>query len=446
VNVYLAATRALAMDGELEERIEEAVREREDELVELLSQLVERPTVTGNEAPGQAVMVEAFESLGLEPDTWEPSAKELRGHPGFFETSSYSEVGYDGRENVVARLSGTGSGPTLALSGHVDVVPATPEEEWTSDPWEVRREGDRVYGRGTSDMKGGLAAIVTAVSVLQEIGVELSGDLLLQSTIEEEDGGCGGLLSVLERGYVPDAAIVPEPFSLPNVGVASAGVMFFRISVPGKSAHAAWGHQGVSALEKAELVTQALRELNRKRQAEIDFEPARAADPDLEGHVTNINVGTIEGGDWPATVPGEVVLGCRVGWPPGESRSEVRGQIEDAVASAAAGDEWLSEHLPEVEWFGWNAEPHEVEREAEVVRISKRHAERITGEEGEFVGGNAALDERFYANYYDVPVATVGPYGPNLHSVDEYTTVSSLLDTATTLACTAAEFCGVEER
>ncbi|WP_331235686.1 ArgE/DapE family deacylase [Natronorarus salvus] len=432
------------MDGELEEWIEEAVREREDELLELLSRLVAEPTVTGNEAPGQAVMVEAFESLGLEPNTWEPDPEELRDHPGFFETSSGIETGYEGRENVVARLSGAGEGPTLALSGHIDVVPATPEDEWTSDPWGVRRDGDRVYGRGTSDMKGGLAAIVTAVSVLQALEIELSGDLLLQSTIEEEDGGCGGLLSALERGYVPDAAIVPEPFSLPNVGIASAGVMFFRISVPGRSAHAAWGHQGVSALEKAELVTRELRELNRKRQGEIDFVPARAADPDLEGHVTNINVGTVEGGDWPATVPGEVVLGCRVGWPPGETRSEIREGIEAAVGRAADGDEWLAEHPPEVEWFGWNAEPHEVDREAEIVRLSKRHAERITGEEGEFVGGNAALDERFYANYYDVPVATVGPYGPNLHSVDEYTTVSSLLDTAATLACTAVEFCGVE--
>nr|WP_255194240.1 peptidase dimerization domain-containing protein [Natronobeatus ordinarius] len=143
---------------------------------------------------------------------------------------------------------------------------------------------------------------------------------------------------------MPDAAIIPEPFRLPNVGIASAGVMFFDLTIPGKKAHAAWGHQGVSALEKACLVVEALDELNAQRQPTIDFPPAYGADPSLEGHVTNIN-----------------------------------------------------------------------------------------------------LDERFYQRYYDVPVVTTGPYGPNLHGVDEYTTVTSLLETAQTLACSVIDYCGLAE-
>ncbi|AXR83540.1 ArgE/DapE family deacylase [Natrarchaeobaculum sulfurireducens] len=426
-------------------RVKETIVARDDDLLETLERLVSAKSVTGNERCGQQVMLEEFERLGLEVDTWEPEADALEDHPGYFRTSSYEDCGYEGRENAVATVPGTGDGPTLALSGHIDVVPADPESAWESDPWTLRREGDRVYGRGASDMKGGLAAMLLAVTVLAEEGIDLAGDLYVQSTIEEEDGGVGGLLSVLERGYVPDAAIIPEPFGLPNVGIASAGVMFFDVTVPGKKAHAAWGHQGVSAFDKACHVRSALNALNDERQTSIDFPPAYGADPSLEGHVTNINVGVVEGGDWPASVPAEVTMHGRVGWPPGESRAEVREAIEEAIEAAASEDEWLAQHPPTVEWTGWNAAPHEVPRDAEIVGIVKRNAESITGEDGTFVGGNAALDERFYQRYYDVPVVTAGPYGPNLHGVDEYTTVTSLLETAQTLAVSAIDYCGLAE-
>jgi len=425
--------------------VTETIAERDDDLLETLERLVAAKSVTGNEPRGQQVMLEEFDRLGLEVDTWEPEAEALEDHPGYFRTSSYEECGYEGRENAVATVPGDGDGPTLALSGHIDVVPADPESAWEGDPWTLRREGDRVYGRGASDMKGGLAAMVLAVEVLAEEGIDLAGDLYVQSTIEEEAGGVGGLLSVLERGYVPDAAIIPEPFGLPNVGIASAGVMFFDVTVPGKKAHAAWGHQGVSAFDKACRIRGALEELNEKRQATIDFPPAYGADPSLEGHVTNINLGVVEGGDWPASVPAEVVMKGRVGWPPGESRADVREAIEGAIEAAASEDEWLAENPPTVEWTGWNAAPHEVARDAEIVEIVSENAESITGEEGTFVGGNAALDERFYQRYYDVPVVTAGPYGPNLHGVDEYTTVTSLLETAQTLAVSAIDYCGLAE-
>ncbi|ELZ03203.1 acetylornithine deacetylase or succinyl-diaminopimelate desuccinylase [Natrialba chahannaoensis JCM 10990] len=423
--------------------VDEKIASRESDIVDLLRKLVAAKSVTGNENCGQQVMLDVFDQLDLTVETWEPSIDVLENHPGFFRTSSYEEHGYEGRENAVATVPGTGDGPTLALSGHIDVVPADPESAWESDPWTLRRDGDRVYGRGTSDMKGGLAAMILAVDVLAEEGIELAGDLYVQSTIEEEAGGVGGLLSVLERGYVPDAAIVPEPFGLPNVGIASAGVMFFDVTVPGKKAHAAWGHQGVSAFDKASHVAAALNELNEQRQATIDFPPAYGADPSLEGHVTNINIGVVEGGDWPASVPAEVRMKGRVGWPPGESRAEVRETIEATIDEGAAEDEWLAEHPPTVEWTGWNAAPHEVNRDAEIVDIVTQNAESVTGETGAFVGGNAALDERFYQRYYDVPVVTAGPYGPNLHGVDEYTTVTSLLETARTLAASAIDYCGI---
>lgn len=424
------------------EAIRADIADRAADIEETLSDLVATRTMTGSEGPGQARMVEEFEALGLEPDVWEPEVGDLRDHPAFFETTSFLEEGYEGRPNVVARLPGAGDGPTLAVSGHIDVVPAD-EEEWDRDTWSLTREGDRLYGRGAADMKAGLAAYLAAVAALRRNDVTLAGDLLLQSTIEEEDGGIGGLLSVLERGYVPDAAIVPEPFGLPDIGVASAGVMYFVLHVPGRSAHAAWAYDGVSAIHKSIPIIEALDELDRDRKHRITFEPAIREDPDLEGHVTNINLGVMEAGDWPSTVPASATIRGRVGWPPGESRAEVRSQIEAAVEKAAAADEWLAENPPELEWVGWQAEPHHVPEDAPIVQLSKRAAEDVTGRSGQLIGGTAGLDERFYARYYDVDVATMGPHGERLHGADEYTTMASVVETAQAIATVAMEFCGV---
>lgn len=380
--------------------------------------------------------------MGLDPDVWEPSAEDLEDHEAYFETSSYEDVGYEDRPNVAARVQGSGGGSTLTLSGHMDVV-SVDRESWDSNPWSLRREDDYLYGRGTADMKGGLAASVTAVKALRNAGVRLKGDVILQSTIEEEDGGVGGVLSALERGYQPDSAIVPEPAHIPNIGLSSAGVMYFRVTVPGRTAHAATAFEGVDAVAKAIKVYRSLQELDTERKERIHYPRASRANPDLEGYVTNINIGVIEGGDWPSTVPGEIVMEGRVGWPPGETRDEIRQQIRGAIEQVAQGDDWLSEHSPTLDWFGWQAAPHEVSNDAKIAQIAKQEAEAVTGREGQFTGGNAGLDERFFKRYYDIDVATVGPYGERLHGPDECTTISSLLKTAKIHARIPMQYSGV---
>ncbi|HKJ59410.1 MAG TPA: ArgE/DapE family deacylase [Halobacteriales archaeon] len=428
-------------ERDAKDRVREAVAGKRDELVELTSSLIAARSVTGNEEPAQDVVISRLESMGLEPDVWEPDADALRGHPGFFETSSYVEQGYDGRPNVAATVEGSGEGRSLTLSGHVDVVPVD-EGEWTYDPWDPVVEDGRLYGRGANDMLGGVAAVIVAAEALAEADVELAGDLTVQTTVEEEDGGVGGVLSALERGYRPDAAIITEPSGLPDLGMASAGVMYFRVTVPGRSAHAAYAHDGVSAFGNATEVYRALDELDRERKARTDYEPAYRNNPAMAGHETNLNVGIVEAGDWPSTVPAEATMECRIGWPPGETREEVRQQVEDAVATVAEEDEWLSAHPPEVEWYGWSAEPHELDVDHEFVDLVREHAEGVTGGTATFTGGSGGNDERFYNLYYDVPCPSVGPRGANIHGADEWVEVDSLVDTAKVLALTAMDWCG----
>jgi acetylornithine deacetylase len=428
---------------ESREAVLDAVAERRGELLALLERLVERRSVTGEEGDAQALVVEEFESLGLEPDVWEPDADELREHPGFFETSSFQDRGYEGRPNVAAIRRGDGEGRSLGFSGHIDVVPVGTPEAWTHDPWTTTVDDGRVYGRGTVDMKGGIAAYLTAVAALDALDVRLAGDLYLQTTIEEEDGGCGGVLSALERGYRPDATVVPEPYGIPNVGIASGGAMYFAVTVPGVAAHAARGHKGTNAFEKAIVVYEELDRLDRRRKHRTSFRPIVNRNPDAEGEETNLEVGIVDGGEWPSTVPDEVVLKGRIGWPPGESRSDVREQVEAAVDRAAAADPFLATNPPDVEWFGWNANPHEVDRDEPIVTVAKQNAEAVTGREGYFCGGSGGNDQRFYTLYYDRPAIVIGPRGANNHAVDEYAEVDSLVETAQALALTAIDWCGV---
>jgi acetylornithine deacetylase len=416
------------------------IEETRDELVSLVEALVEKRTIDGNEKPGQQVVIDELEGLGLEPDVWEPDVSKLRDHPGYFDTKTYEEHGYDGRPNVAAVIEGSGEGRSLGVAGHIDVV-SVDENKWNYEPWEATIEGNRLYGRGTCDMKGGLAAGIHAAKVLEELGVELEGDLILESTIDEEAGGTGGALSALERGYRPDAAIISEPYGVPDIGIASAGVLYFRVTVDGRAAHAAHAFDGVNAAWKATRIFEALRELEAERQQRISFQPAVTERPTAEGSVTNLNVGIFNAGDWPSTVPSEAVMECRLGWPPGETREEVRAEIEETIQKVVENDDWLSEHPPEVEWFGWSAEAHEVDRDAEITQLARKNAEAVTGGQSDWVGGLAGLDERFYVNYYDIPCPSVGPRGENIHGADEYVEIESLVDTAQTIALTAIDWC-----
>lgn len=422
----------------------ECVDAKRDEIIDLLSTLINQQSVVGNEKPVQEVIASRLESSGLAVDKWEPDADDLRGHPGFFETASYLDVGYDDRPNLAATKEGSGDGKSLTLSGHVDVVPVD-EEEWTYDPWEPTVEGGQLYGRGSNDMLGGVACNLIAHEVLDELDIELAGDLTLQTTIEEEDGGPGGVLSALDRGYQPDAAIITEPSGIPNIGMASAGVMYFRITVPGKSSHAARGNEGVNAIGKASKIYDALDNLDRERKSRISYEPAYRENPDLKGHETNLNVGVLNGGNWPSTVPSEAILDCRIGWPPGESRADVRAEVEETLEMVTANDDWLSAHPAELEWYGWNAESHELDTDEEIVQIAKNHAENVTAGETTFTGGNAGNDERFYNLYYDIPCLSIGPRGGSGHGADEYVDIDSLVQTMKVLALTAINWCGTTE-
>lgn len=417
------------------------IEENQEQLIQLTQDLVRIPSISGEEYEVQKRVHKELEVMGLLPEFYNPDEKELRKHKDFFETTSFAKYGYDDRPNVAGLLKGTGGGRSLCLSGHVDVVSPEPLEKWSRDPWSADVVDGNIHGRGAGDMKAGVAAMIFAVKALQENGIKLKGDVQIETTIEEEDGGVGGVLYMRTIRPKTNAALVPEP-SNHTISLASAGVMYFRVTVPGLPAHAATAHFGVNAIQKMMLVINEIENLHKDRQSRISY-PTAESDPRMKGRATTINIGVIRAGDWPSTVPGSCKIECRIGFPPGETREQVMAQVEVAVKNAADGDDWLSKNRPEVTWFGWKARPHEIEESNPFVQQVRNSVNQVVGIDPMFIGGSSGLDTRFFV-HHGVPAVTCGPKAERIHSFDEIVTIDSTVKTAQVIASTMMEWCGVK--
>jgi acetylornithine deacetylase len=416
------------------------IGENQETLVNLTQDLVRIPSISGEEYEVQKRVHKELERMDLNPDMFIHEDKKLRSHKDFFETTSFIKYGYEDRPNVGGILEGTGDRRSICLSGHVDVVSPEPLNKWTRNPWSGDVVDGNIHGRGAGDMKAGVAAMIFAVRALQENDISLKGDVQIETTIEEEDGGVGGVLYMRTIRPKTDAAFVPEPTNL-EITVASAGVMYFRVTTLGVPAHAATAHFGVNAAQKMIPIMEAIQKLHETRQATISYSFAES-DPKMKGKATTINIGVIRAGDWPSTVPGSCAIDCRIGFPPGESREEVMLQVESAVRNAAEADEWLRENPPTVDWFGWKARPHELDPNNEFVQLVKQNVNDIAGREPMFVGGSAGLDTRFFV-HNGVPALTCGPLAERIHSFDEVVDIQTIVMTSQVIAKTLINWCGI---
>jgi acetylornithine deacetylase len=423
-------------------QINEWIQGNKNEVIRLTQKLVRIPSVSGLEYEVQRYIHKILEGMDLKPDMVFPEVKRLRENPDFFETTSFLKYGYDNRPNVSGTVRGSGGGRSLTLSGHIDVVSPEPIKRWTRDPWSGEILDKTVHGRGSGDMKAGVAAMIFAVRALQETGIRLKGDIQIETTIEEEDGGVGGALYMRTVKPATDAALIPEPTDL-NVTVASAGVMYFRVTVLGVPAHAATAHIGMNAILKTIPIIQAIDTLNKSRQARISYSFVES-DSSMRGKVTTINIGVIRAGDWPSTVPGSCLIECRIGWPPGESREDIVKQVENAIKTAAQSDEWLRDNPPVVEWFGWRARPHELSPNDEFIQTIRKEVITVSGRVPTFTGGSAGLDTRHFV-HHGIPAATFGPKAERIHSFDEVVHIDSIVQVAQVIASTMVDWCCVIE-
>ncbi|HYH12024.1 MAG TPA: M20/M25/M40 family metallo-hydrolase, partial [Thermomicrobiales bacterium] len=274
----------------LREPIRTWLNANERAIADLLLELVSARSITLDEGPAQEVVERVMRESGWDVDRWEATRDEIE--PYIVHVGEQDR--YENRPNLVAHVPGTGGGRSLMLQGHVDVVDPGDPALWSHDPW-GERDGRRVYGRGSVDMKGGVVAMLLARQVLAEVGIDVRGDVYLATTVGEEDGGLGALSMVL-RGYRPDGVVIPEPTGRSLV-IAQGGSLVFRITVPGKAAHGANRNAGESAVEHFYPILHALLEWERERNETLShplFDEFENKFP--------ISVGLVRAGNWASTV------------------------------------------------------------------------------------------------------------------------------------------------
>ncbi len=408
------------------------IENESEEIVQTLSTLVQIPTTPGKEAEGQKYIQGLYSNLGLKVISFEADYEKVRQHKAFIE----SGWEFKGRPNIIGILEGEPSARSLILNGHIDVVSPEPIGEWDFSPWEGKIVGKKLYGRGACDMKGGLIANYFALKALLEAGLKPKGTVMLHSVIEEEAGGGGGTLACLLEGFTADGLVISEP----SVGIiiAHPGIYYFRVRVVGKPAHAGIAHTGVNAIGKMNQVYQALVELDEKRAREKHY-------PLFEKHSKrscHLNIGTYRAGDWVSTVAGWAQLECRISHTPGEKLEEVKNQVRRTINDVAQRDEWLSKHPPEIVWFGMKMEAWEQDPNDPFVLAFKSSADKILGSDTDIAGVTWGMDTRL-AQYFNMPALSFGPNGKNIHGVNEYVNLDSVIDCTKVLASFIMEWCGV---
>lgn len=409
-----------------------AVAAESEWMEDLLCRLVEAPTVLGAEEAGQEVMEEAFADCGLDVRSLPLDAEALRAATG----ASPFTWDVSGKRNVVADWpTGGNGGRSLILNGHIDVVPPAAEELWTHPPYRAVRKGDWLYGRGAGDMKAGLAAMTGAVRALARAGVAPAAAVQLQSVVEEECTGHGALQCLLD-GARADACVITEPHP-DHITVAQVGVLWFHVDIAGIPAHAARASRlGFNAIDAASDVLAALRDL----EARLNEDPPPPFD--TFEHPINLNPGVISGGDWPSTVAATCTLSCRIGLYPGQDPKEMRAQVEEAIASAAASSPQLAENAPRVRYDGFSSEGVIVDRSEPVLDALSEAYARVHGERPPAIATTATTDARHFVRA-GIPAVCFGPRAERIHGIDERVSVRSVIESAQVLGLFIRDWCGL---
>jgi succinyl-diaminopimelate desuccinylase len=352
----------------------------EDRLVALTKDLVAIPSENppGNEAEVARYIAQFFEGRGMHPTIAEKTP---------------------GRPNVIVHLQGVGKKPTLLLTGHTDVVPAG--SGWSTDPYQPVAKDGKIFGRGTCDMKGGLACILHVMELLQKHNVPLSGDLVCAFTVAEETGGAEGAEFVVEERLVQaDMGVLLEPSDFELV-LAEEGVLWVRLTTRGTTTHTLNAATAHNAVEHMTLILAALM---KQRSAILSC-------GDRGGDEPILSVNTIQGGDKPNVIPGECQATIDIRIPP-----ECDLSMESAQARFSDVLTRQKEAIPGLDvdvQFDVVARAFHQPRDAEIVGILADCAEEVLGVHPEIVGPVPSTDEDSDAYHFwtkgQIPTVYFGP-------------------------------------
>ena len=409
--------------------VKRAVADRIDGLAEhgaeVLMDLIRFPSVCGEERGAVTYWRGVLGATGLDARLV-PMDPAMQDHPAF--TPYTTAPAWEGRGSLVAEYGG-GTGRSLILNAHLDVVPA---HTWPQ-AFEPKRDGEVIAGRGAADDKGGAVAQYLALRALRECGVALAGRVSLDAVIDEETGG-NGTLSLLVNGHTADAAIVAECTG--NVVCpANRGALWFQLTTTGVSTHMGEIDNGVSAFEKANQAIGILKEYERYLIENFMDHPYFEG---LEHRPIQLCIGMVRAGEWPSEVPDTCRVEGGIGFLP--NKDIVQREMSQWIRER--GDAWLREHF-ELRFDKLHNAAYEVAPAHPFVRCVQGAA-REAGLSDRLQGWTVSCDARLFPTVAGIPAITFGPgelvYA---HSAQEQVRLPEILKAARVYAFAAMDWCGV---
>ncbi len=331
-----------------------------------------------------------------------------------------------GRDSVIARWGKLGS-RVLAWNGHTDVVPTADETQWRHPPFSALVADGRLWGRGATDMKGSIACVLQAFSMIARAGLELQGEIAISLVGDEECGGLLGSGYLYEHGMLPraDAGICGEPTGL-DVVTTAQGRLWIEVTTFGTSAHASQAELGDNAIKGMEKVLQAF-----EKQELVSESPAAGR------HVV-LTPTVIRGGDSPNSIPDCCTLTIDCRFLPSEGAKFAREQIAHAV-NGVRRDEGIRIEVAERACL----DASEIDPNSEIVCIVQEAVRIVSGRQSRVGMMRGATDARFLIAA-GVPTVIVGPGNlGDAHSVDESVLLDDLVQGALVYAITMCSFLGV---
>jgi len=404
-------------------KFRQRVEDKKEELISLTQDLVKIPTVN---PPGEfysdcvEYLNKRFKSKGFDTQIIRAI-----GTPG--DTDRYP------RQNIVANIS-NGEGPCVHFNSHIDVVAVG--SGWTQPPFEGKVVGDKIYGRGSCDMKGGLAASIIAVESYLELNPNFAGSIELSGTADEETGGYGGVGYLAEKGILAkpriDHVIIPEPLNKDRICLGHRGVWWAEIETLGKIAHGSMPFDGDSAIRHMHALLdrfeKELYPILKSKKTDMPVVPDGAKE-------STLNINSIHGGESEEFegLPSPLVAdSCRIiidrRFLIEEKLEDVKQEVSSILEDLTTDREGFLFKLRDL----FEVIPSLTPEEAPVVKAVKRAVNEVMGSPPEMVVSPGTYDQKHIDRIGKLEDCIA--YGPGIltlaHQADEYVNISDMIDSA----------------
>lgn len=412
------------MSSDSTARINAEIEAKRKEIIDFAKHMVEQLSENppGNELAVSELIQEKTSEWGLpEPEIW-----------GIKDT----------RPNLLYTVKGKRDGRTLLMNGHIDTKPIGDLSAWETDPYTPSISCGRLYGRGSCDMKGSVAAMLAAAHVLDSCGLLRCGNLMLALTADEEAGSIYGVKALVEkRGVHADAVIIGEPSGtekgFDTIHIACRGVLLGKVEIRGTQMHSSLSEQE-GCINASVKMAEVLSEFAKNLKKHLRFEPHYLY-PD--GPTVNPGV-TLSGGVYYGVIPGRASFGFDIRVIPGMTKEQVKEDVVVFLEELKQKDSGLHAEVvfeePPMDW----APAAEIGRDHPLVTACVDAVNEVVGKRPAVEGALFTTDAISFSGTLGIP--SIPSFGPGLiklaHAPDEYIEIEEILQAAKIYAVTAAAY------